>query len=245
MRRCFLLVVLALWCHGQDTYQGHVGRWVIVDATAYTPHDVGDSHHWSTQDTHTASMRDWRHHPHGVAVPMGKDARGKRTEPLLVPYGTRMIIPRGYGYLDRLRANDRVFVADDTGGRISILTEQARDGVPVIDLRFQSEQDAIRWAGPTGRRRLMVFIVEGEVPPPPPAPEVKHDWYPLYVSAKSQLDALHSKIAAEQAEAEQQRERRRVIERRWAYGHMALVLLGLTLLLWQLITHRRQRVRVA
>lgn len=171
--RVAALVLLAALVAGQDTYGGYTGRWAVVDATAYSPHDAVDSGHWSTRDRITATAKDWRHHPYGIAVPMAKDESGRRCVPLFVPYGTKLIIPRGFGYLDRFQSDDRVFEADDTGGRISQLTEAAvvRDGeraVPVVDLRFRSSADALRWAGPEGRRRLLVFVVEGQAEDPPP-----------------------------------------------------------------------------
>ena len=244
MRWLILLVALILRCHGQDVpdvYMGWVGKWVVVDATAYSPHDPHDGDHWSSQDHVTAAMRDWRINPYGIAVPMRADASGRRNVPAFVPYGTKIIIPRGYGYLDRLFPTDRIFEADDTGGRISTLTAQARDGVPVIDLRFKESRDALRWAGPDGRRRLLVFVVHGPYVPPQPVEDraVREE----LLQAQEKIDFLvreAQKRAREMAEREERLRqeaagRERTAERLvifWALAIGAILLMFFLKWLW-------------
>lgn len=138
-------------------YQGHKGRWVDVRATAYSPHDAVDSEYhatkgkwrWKTADGTT----DVRKVPYGVAVPRIDG------EPWL-PYGSRVIIPAGHGYVDRSRRQDRVFSVDDTGGRISQRTR--KDGIIYLDLRWKHTESALQWAGPLGYRTLRIFVIEEE-----------------------------------------------------------------------------------
>lgn|GEM_PF-2661552 len=193
------VLLLLFWCAtapGQDVYQGWTGRWVIVDTTAYTPHDPEDRDHWSTQDQITANGRDWEQFPYGIAVPMKAGASGRREVPLLVALGTKVIIPVGYGYLDRIRPKpeDRLFLADDTGGRISTLSANAaeRGQALTIDLRFRDIDTARKW----GRRRIQVFICDApsvEAPPPPPSDPVPtkilefEDWERLMDDKKAEI----------------------------------------------------------
>lgn len=133
------------------------GRWITVRATAYSPHDAVDgSYHatkgerwrWITADART----DVRTTPYGIAVP--RLAGGRPAW----PYGTRVLIPSGQGYLDSTRADDRVFTVDDTGGAIHGKTD--RSGVLHIDLRFRSESSARQFAGAKGWREMRVFVLE-------------------------------------------------------------------------------------
>jgi 3D (Asp-Asp-Asp) domain-containing protein len=122
-------------------YLGHSGYWVEVVATGYSPHDRGDSHHWSTKDHVTADMTDWRRFPYGVA---SGDLRR-------LGYHHQVIIPRGVGYC-KTRA-DRVFEVDDTGGRIKAMSR--RTGIVHIDLRFKTEASARAF----GKRKIRVFVI--------------------------------------------------------------------------------------
>jgi hypothetical protein len=145
---------------GRAEYQGWLGRWERVVATAYTPSDpIDDAYHdtkgarwrWITADGTT----DVRRHPYGVAVPL------RHGEPWW-PFGTRLIIPTGLGYLDRCREQEREFVIDDVGdGAAYFPTEH---GHLHIDLRFMDYRDAIHWAGREGKRTIQVFVCEARAP---------------------------------------------------------------------------------
>ena len=90
--------------------------------------------------------------PYGIAVP--RLAGGRPAW----PYGTRVLIPAGQGYLDQSMANERIFTVDDTGGAIRGKTE--RSGVLHIDLRFRSESSAKAFGGDAGWRELRVMVLE-------------------------------------------------------------------------------------
>lgn len=141
-------------------YNGLEGHWVEVCATAYSPEDPidsvyreskGEKWRWKTANGRT----DVRHTPYGIAVPV------KRADGKVRPqwsFGTRVVIPVGLGYLDRSRADDRVFTVDDTGdGKEYFAT---KNGKTHIDLRFKQHADAIRWAGPLGYRFIHVFVLK-------------------------------------------------------------------------------------
>jgi 3D (Asp-Asp-Asp) domain-containing protein len=133
------------------------GRWLTVRATAYSPHDSLDgSYHatkgerwrWITADGQT----DVRKQPYGIAVPRLTAGRPAW------PYGTRVLIPTGQGYLDQSRPDERLFTVDDTGGAIRGKTE--RSGVLHIDLRFRTESSARAFGGDAGWRELRVMVLE-------------------------------------------------------------------------------------
>lgn len=133
------------------------GRWLTVRATAYSPHDAVDGHYHATKGERwrwiTADGRtDVRTKPYGIAVP--RLAGGRPAW----PYGTRVLIPAGQGYLDQSMANERIFTVDDTGGAIRGKTE--RSGVLHIDLRFRSESSAKAFGGDAGWRELRVMVLE-------------------------------------------------------------------------------------
>jgi hypothetical protein len=154
-----VLVLLLSSCHA-DEYQGWLGRWETVIATAYTPSDpLDDAYHatkgerwrWITADGTT----DVRRVPYGVAVPL------RRGEPAWT-FGTRLIVPTGLGYLDRCREGEREFTVDDVGnGSQYFPTEH---GMLHVDLRFVDRRDALRWAGPEGKRSIRVFICTRRAP---------------------------------------------------------------------------------
>ena len=133
------------------------GRWLTVRATAYSPHDAidggyhaskGERWRWITADGRT----DVRSVPYGIAVPRLAGSRPAW------PYGTRVLIPAGQGYLDRSLPDERIFTVDDSGGAIRGKTE--RSGVLHIDLRFRSEASARQFAGDRGWRELRVLVLE-------------------------------------------------------------------------------------
>jgi len=141
-------------------YMGLTGRWVQVCATAYTPtnaidgayHATKGAYRWKTADGKT----DVRKIPYGVAVPQQRRADRKK-----VPewdFGTQIIIPVGYGYLDNIRKNERVFSVDDTSE--SSLFFHSKQGCLHIDVRFVDTKDAIKWAGPLGYRFISVFVID-------------------------------------------------------------------------------------
>lgn len=140
-------------------YQGFVGRWVTVCATAYTPtnaidsayHETKGAYRWKTADGRT----DVRRVPYGIAVPLQR--RSDKKIPVW-KFGTKVIIPTGYGYLDRLRPSDRVFKVEDTSESEKFFYE--KKGCLHIDVRFVDDADAIRWAGPLGYRFITIFVVE-------------------------------------------------------------------------------------
>jgi 3D (Asp-Asp-Asp) domain-containing protein len=130
-------------------YLSAEGYWVKAVVTAYSPHDAIDSDYHLTKGKdrwHTASMVDVREQAYGVAVP--HNGRGKP----LVPYGAKIYIPVGYGYLDESRADDRWFPVDDTGGAITRNTSDTRQ--IHLDLRYRTEYSALRF----GRQEIDVYI---------------------------------------------------------------------------------------
>lgn len=134
------------------------GRWLTVRATAYSPHDAvdgayhaskGERWRWITADGRT----DVRDTPYGIAVP--RLAGGRPAW----PYGTRVLIPAGQGYLDQSGGPaDRIFTVDDCGGGIRGRTEST--GILHIDLRFRRENSARAFGGDLGWRELRVFVID-------------------------------------------------------------------------------------
>ena len=134
------------------------GRWLTVRATGYSPHDAidgayhaskGERWRWITADGRT-DVREW---PYGIAVP--RLAGGRPAW----PYGTRVLIPAGQGYLDQSRTGERIFTVDDTGGAIRRRTDES--GILHLDLRFRSESGARAFGGDRGWRELRVFVLDG------------------------------------------------------------------------------------
>ncbi len=163
--RSYLLILAAtfLACGAtasEEGIAGYEGYWLDVVATAYSPHDDVDSHYhetkgerwrWITADGKT----DVRWSPYGIAVPLlnGKPA---------LPFGTQIIIPTGYGYVDR-SVKDRAFKVDDVGNGHQYF--KRKDGALHIDLRYMSHASAIEFV-PDGFKKMRVFVVTGVTPPP-------------------------------------------------------------------------------
>jgi len=139
---------------GRPTLQG---RWLTVRATGYSPHDAvdgayhatkGERWRWITADGRT----DVRQRPYGIAVPILAGSRPAW------PYGTRVMIPAGQGYLDQSRPDERIFTVDDTGSGIRKRTSSS--GVLHLDLRFRSEAAARTFGGDRGWRELRVMVLD-------------------------------------------------------------------------------------
>ena len=150
-----LMFLFMLPGHGWSSDVG--GRWMTVRATAYSPHDSvdGDYHaskgarwRWITADGRT----DVRERPYGIAAPM---LEGKKP---VLPFGTRIVIPAGQGYLDQARPHQRTFIVDDTGSGIRKRTRAS--GILHLDLRFRSEAAARSFAGERGWRELRIFVLD-------------------------------------------------------------------------------------
>lgn len=149
---------------GQEIYEGYIGKWINVVATAYSPYDPIDGKYhatkgkwrWITADGRTNVKKT----PYGIAVPLARK-NGKKLNKPWYSFGTKVIIPIGYDYLDKKRANERIFSIDDVGdGKEYAPT---KFGKLHIDLRFMSHDSAIEWAGPEGYREIRVFLIEEEI----------------------------------------------------------------------------------
>lgn len=158
----FDVTPLAVWeppLEDEFHHQGFKGRWVEVCATAYTPtnavdsdyHETKGKYRWKTADGRT----DVRRTPYGIAVPLQRRSDKKIT---VWPFGTRVIIPTGYGYLDRSRTEERIFKVDDTSESSKFF--YSKNGKLHIDVRFVDDADAFRWAGPKGYRFIKIFVIE-------------------------------------------------------------------------------------
>ncbi len=152
---CLIFAVISGWT-AEETYAGFTGRWVEVVASAYSPQDPidgeyraskGEKWRWIAADGKT----DVRESPYGIAV---ANQGGKPW----MPYGTQIIVPSGYGYLDGSRPVERVFTVDDTGSMISRRTKAT--GTPHIDLRYMHSSWATKW----GSKSIRVFVVTGRAP---------------------------------------------------------------------------------
>lgn len=170
MMRLALLLVLCLAAPATEEYLGYLGRWVEVEATAYSPHDSRDSAYHATKGKDrwktAGRVSDVRRVPYGIAAPQPYHRPVLPTF-LVIPLRTRVIVPLGNGYLDHERdtPEERVFLVDDTGS--DIVRETRRTGRLNIDLRMKTEADALAY----GRKRFRVFIIERDVPKlPPPLP---------------------------------------------------------------------------
>lgn len=106
---------------------------ITAELTAYAPNSAVCQ---TTGTTYDGTLTDER--PYGLAA----DRR--------LPIGTVVYIPAGIGVLDRVRAFDRSFVADDRGGAL-----EHHGGGPIrLDLRVKDEA----WAKRFGRRIITVYI---------------------------------------------------------------------------------------
>lgn len=137
-----------------EIYGPFRGYWLEVDATAYSIYDRNGVHianGKSGQWVHKTAdgVTDTRDVVYGMAV--SQTDRGGHA----LPIGSKIVIPWGLGYLDNVRANDRVFPVDDVGP----FSVKATSGIRRIDVRFNDHADAVRWAGPTGHRTIRVFVI--------------------------------------------------------------------------------------
>lgn len=115
--------------------------WIRATVTGYSPHDAIDSGHASTRDTKTATMRDWRTHPYGIAA-----------DPRILPYGTHIQVP---GYLEKSEPNT-AWEVDDTGGG---MRRSWRRGIVHIDVRFKTEHSARKF----GKKDISVLVDVSEM----------------------------------------------------------------------------------
>ena len=131
-------------------YGPWIGYWQQARLSAYSPHDALDRDYheskgkwrWITADGRT----DVRRSPHGCAAPSH------------VPFGTRVFVPTGLGYLDRTLSgiHQRVIRVDDRGG---LIQGQANDGQRLrLDLRYRTEHSALAF----GVKDAWVFIITGD-----------------------------------------------------------------------------------
>jgi 3D (Asp-Asp-Asp) domain-containing protein len=66
--------------------------------------------------------------------------------------GDEVFIPLGYGALDSIRWDNRVFIVDDRGEALN--TDAREAGLPRLDLRVREHW----WAKQFGRKRIIIFI---------------------------------------------------------------------------------------
>jgi 3D (Asp-Asp-Asp) domain-containing protein len=128
-------IALAFLC---AVANGAEREWITVEATAYCPCALC----CDERTERTANGTNTNVRPYAVAASPN------------IPLGTRLLIPRGVGYLDRTYPleSQRLFVVDDRGG--ALRTEWQRTGVTRIDLRFKDHDWAVRF----GRRVIAVQV---------------------------------------------------------------------------------------
>jgi 3D (Asp-Asp-Asp) domain-containing protein len=121
-------VVLVFFCAA-----AWAGEWSAIEATltAYCPCQVCCG---VRAVGLTANGTDVVRQPYGIAA-----------DPTRIPYGTRLWIPIGVGYLDNQRPTDeqRQFTVDDTGGIIRRRTRAT--GRIHLDVRFRQHGNAVRF----------------------------------------------------------------------------------------------------
>jgi len=139
--RSFLLLWCVLTTHAADV--APQGRWVYAVLTAYSPLDEFTRDDVNNPDRLTATGAKTEQVPYNVAA-----------DPRSLPYGTRLFIPIGLGYLDQSRPDARTFVVDDTGAVVKHRTR--RTGTLHLDLRFKSVESAVIF----GTKRAWVFVYE-------------------------------------------------------------------------------------
>lgn len=132
MTRLLLILSLCLTAHAAE------GRWITVEATAYCggPCTTCETIGVTANGTQTTSR------PYGVAASRN------------IPMGSRVYVPRGAGYLDRLvpGPDGRWWPVDDRGGALDV--ERRRSGLTRLDLRYKSHASAQQF----GRKLILVFI---------------------------------------------------------------------------------------
>jgi hypothetical protein len=154
LRNITLFLLVSTYAYGQETsqdletYGPWKGRWVKARLSAYSPQDridavyrasKGERWKWITADGRT----DVRRTPHGIAAISS------------VPFGTRIFIPAGYGFLDATlpSPNQRVLRVDDRGSRL----DGAGPGEIQLrlDLRYRTEYSALAF----GIKEAWVFVI--------------------------------------------------------------------------------------
>lgn len=166
--RWFLIMAVAVSAMATEVYdtpEGRwAGRWMEVAATAYTPTNAIDSAYHESKGTRWRwILADGKTHakrtPYGIAVKLieGRDGKWRPT----LPFGTRVYIPTGYGYMDRSMPEERVFVVDD--GSASSLYRSRISDLMHVDMRWIDTSEAVQWAGAEGHRVMRVFIIEREL----------------------------------------------------------------------------------
>jgi 3D (Asp-Asp-Asp) domain-containing protein len=153
MRYLLLWVLLHAAATAQEiiTYGPWKGYWQQARLSAYSPHDAldkayretkGERWRWITADGRT----DVRRQPHGIAAPGS------------LPFGTRIFIPQGLGFLDRSLSlpSARCLVVDDRGSAIQ--SGDVPEGIIRLDLRYRTEYSAINF----GIKDAWVFILTGD-----------------------------------------------------------------------------------
>lgn len=150
MIRLAILILGAVYVQAQETitYGPWQGYWTKARLSAYSPHDridavyratKGDRWRWITADGKT----DVRISPYGIAAPRS------------IPFGQRIFIPTGHGYLDASRANphERCFVVSDRGSAVE--RGNGSDGCLWLDLRYKTEYSALAF----GVKEAWVFVI--------------------------------------------------------------------------------------
>lgn len=118
-------------------------EWIEINATAYSPFDEIDAgYHKEHPSFNTADGTDWRKEPYGIAADSNS-----------LPYGTKIYIPRGNGYLDESGPENRIFTVDDTGATVRNNTRKT--GQVFIDLRYKTPYSALRY----GRKSFYVYVI--------------------------------------------------------------------------------------
>ena len=145
MIRAAAMCLLLSQC-AAETYLGATGYWIEAEVTAYSPLDAFTRDDIGNPSRRTANGTRTKIVPYGVAA-----------DPRYLPYGTRLIVPEGYGYLDRLRPvggdGARIFTVDDTG---PMIVERTRvTGRIALDLRFIGVTAALRF----GRKTMPIFVI--------------------------------------------------------------------------------------
>ncbi len=138
-----LLVALTVAANAASVDTAPGGRWVEAVLTAYSPLDDFTRDDVNNPQRLTATGAKTESVPYNVAA-----------DPRTLPFGSRIYIPTGLGYLDESRPSARSFIVDDTGSVVRRKTR--RSGILHLDLRFKSVESAVMF----GTKKALVFIYE-------------------------------------------------------------------------------------